>query len=1209
MLCSLLAPVDYSEELDDSPVVEFTGGSQQQIGAFNGSIPYPGDLHTTTQSLDWASCRMNTGQTNSLNPPNIQDFSILDNGSFLVLGTFTSTDAGILLSGDQFQQYDSTLMEFNPNGTCTSAITFTHLAGPTSSTMVSRMNDGYHGPGPHSLFVLDDDYLIIGGTLGSFGSADLTYASFANTINKTSERGEYVFLAKFERSSSRIIDYIIFETSGNPNPIGYGLKVGIYPQTFTNSTEIAFAINIYAYYGQGNTGGQIDINGTTYTAVVSGASRSTNVLVRMTHNFSIIESNEIPSPSLTDGHISFLDSGVVTILTGEAGLGWNLQYLFPGQQQWSSVESGCYMTTTSATKPRYLMPLDAESVAWPCIKGTGLSSPVAKLIISRLNVTTGVIHEHDVGNLTSSHDCQLASGGFAISPNRMLVSLRIAPGGAMPPGNSFTSTNASIYGSNQAIHINLTSNTSRLVPSYLSSFTPISYNEDVQSLRGAGADEIVRPSCELGVSFACIGPSRYLFTIFELDQDDDTHANRIDDFPFDNTQHADSDSDGFGDNQIGNNPDECLYIYGNSTIDVLGCPDNDGDGYSNQGDLFINDATQVFDSDNDGYGDNLTGTFGDACPSTYGESTRDRYGCPDADFDGWSDDNDTFPNESSQWADTDGDGYGDQLIGFQGDACPTAVGNSTEDRYGCPDADGDGWSDDGDDMPSNPTQWKDRDGDGYGDNSTGTMADGFPGDGTQWDDSDGDGHGDNPYGSEGDWFPDDPERWADADRDGVADEDDAFPNDATQWNDTDGDGHGDEIAGNQGDAFPNDPEEWQDSDADDVGNNADAFPFDPSQQTDSDGDGFGDNPLGSGDDKFPDDPSQWSDIDGDGFGDNQTGTDADVFIADPTQHADRDGDGYGDSLSGRLADLFPDNPTQWIDQDADGLGDNLSGIDADPYLFDFDNDGYNDSIDPLPMLASPGDIDNDGCLDEVDAFPLDYRECSDFDGDGEGDYSDTDDDNDGWTDTDEIREDTDPFDASDYPIIAFQLMIPGTTIGLDGWDLIGIFGGVPLFAWILFGFVTRNKRCRKYEDMLKGARTKKELENIALKSEYSLMIRLLGPHQGIRLERLRAELDDALEGEGMPFDEDHTEVVEDEMAEVNITEKNVEFDFDDAPDAPPAAIVAEGMSDGATPNTATPPPTNTMGIVGQDGYEWLQQGGATWYRPANSGLEWVQWIQ
>ena len=51
-------------------------------------------------------------------------------------------------------------------------------------------------------------------------------------------------------------------------------------------------------------------------------------------------------------------------------------------------------------------------------------------------------------------------------------------------------------------------------------------------------------------------------------------------------------------------------------------------------------------------------------------SIDDSYGCPDADFDGWSDSFDTFDNDSSQWNDTDRDGYGDQLIGFQGDACP-----------------------------------------------------------------------------------------------------------------------------------------------------------------------------------------------------------------------------------------------------------------------------------------------------------------------------------------------------------------------------------------------------------------------------------------------------------------------------------------------------------------------------------------------------------
>ena len=49
-------------------------------------------------------------------------------------------------------------------------------------------------------------------------------------------------------------------------------------------------------------------------------------------------------------------------------------------------------------------------------------------------------------------------------------------------------------------------------------------------------------------------------------------------------------------------------------------------------------------------------------------------------------------------------------------------------------------------MPADSSQWADSDGDGYGDNSSGTNGDAFPGDGTQWADSDGDGYGDNPAG-------------------------------------------------------------------------------------------------------------------------------------------------------------------------------------------------------------------------------------------------------------------------------------------------------------------------------------------------------------------------------------------------------------------------------------------------------------------------------
>lgn len=58
----------------------------------------------------------------------------------------------------------------------------------------------------------------------------------------------------------------------------------------------------------------------------------------------------------------------------------------------------------------------------------------------------------------------------------------------------------------------------------------------------------------------------------------------------------------------------------------------------------------------------------DDCPKIVGTSTEDRHGCLDSDEDGWSDPDadwtvadgaDAFPDIATQWADLDGDGYGD----------------------------------------------------------------------------------------------------------------------------------------------------------------------------------------------------------------------------------------------------------------------------------------------------------------------------------------------------------------------------------------------------------------------------------------------------------------------------------------------------------------------------------------------------------------------
>jgi hypothetical protein len=188
--------------------------------------------------------------------------------------------------------------------------------------------------------------------------------------------------------------------------------------------------------------------------------------------------------------------------------------------------------------------------------------------------------------------------------------------------------------------------------------------------------------------------------------------------------------------------------------------------------------------------------------------------------------------------DTDGDGIydrddddddGDGLLDKEEDKDRDGIVDFRETDPKNPDTDGDSVKDGNDPFPLDPSQWQDKDGDGYGDNPLGNNSDAFPDEPTQWTDTDGDGYGDNRRGNNPDAFPYEPTQWSDNDGDGYGDNatgnnSDAFPDDSTQWSDSDGDGYGDNPEGNNPDEFPNDPGEWKDSDDDGVGDNSDFLP-------------------------------------------------------------------------------------------------------------------------------------------------------------------------------------------------------------------------------------------------------------------------------------------------------------------------------------------------------------------------------------------------
>ena len=240
----------------------------------------------------------------------------------------------------------------------------------------------------------------------------------------------------------------------------------------------------------------------------------------------------------------------------------------------------------------------------------------------------------------------------------------------------------------------------------------------------------------------------------DSDNDDDGLINQFDscktgelNWTRDGTTDVDNDGcrdDGEDDNDDNDDyldiEDDCPKVQGSAYLGGLrGCPDFDEDGWGDTADAFPQDSSQWEDGDQDGYGDNpAPATNPDSCPLVAGTSSIDRLGCTDSDLDGYSDPDenwlpedgaDALPDDPTQWIDDDEDGYGDDPFGNNGDMCPGFKGYSMHDRMGCPDSDGDGYSDSGsfggptwkvadgaDAFPTTPSQWNDSDGDGFGDN-------------------------------------------------------------------------------------------------------------------------------------------------------------------------------------------------------------------------------------------------------------------------------------------------------------------------------------------------------------------------------------------------------------------------------------------------------------------------------------------------------------
>jgi hypothetical protein len=149
----------------------------------------------------------------------------------------------------------------------------------------------------------------------------------------------------------------------------------------------------------------------------------------------------------------------------------------------------------------------------------------------------------------------------------------------------------------------------------------------------------------------------------------------------------DVDRDGYNTTDTGDGlVDDCPTSYGESTIDRYGCADVDGDGVSNLNDLWPLDASQAVDSDGDSYGDNTAGTDGDYCPEVAGFANGDGgQGCPiailDSDSDGVIDQDDLCPNTiAATTVDEDGCEIDNSVTNDTGNQNTDTTDNTTIDQ-------------------------------------------------------------------------------------------------------------------------------------------------------------------------------------------------------------------------------------------------------------------------------------------------------------------------------------------------------------------------------------------------------------------------------------------------------------------------------------------------------------------------------------------------
>ncbi|HIC23889.1 MAG TPA: hypothetical protein EYO84_10710, partial [Planctomycetes bacterium] len=473
----------------------------------------------------------------------VLDLLELNDGTYLFMLRGITGNSGVITfaDGQVMRAGDTALIHMNKDLENVSAKVFNHYLWSGTQTQ-NRLTTEWRN-GPRAFVQIDENTIAMSGVLGY---ESYQYASI-DSMNST-VRGESFFVAKLNLSDFSIVDYTLFPAAIQASATSNECRMSGYQEMSFIDNKIMISFNLH--HGGGGTCPGMWIpngSGTHYSVSPSSqSSRSTNLFVTLDENLSFLRSTEVPSPHEDDMGPVFLGDGTAVVFTQRDSsmvTEHDLSFIGLNDTSWTTVNHPCGEYDGDAT------PFNSTVVMWSCDNATSLR-------IFFFDVSTQVTSSIVVGTHDCGDDEDMNRGAYSLTPELLLTAYSVPSDCAIDVGGNATA------GATRMFITNLTTGQGNFGPARpfnpsRYSFTTGTPGNDAYSL---GSTTLVRPMVSQGSSLLFLDGQRQFASVraFEIDTDGDYYPDRIDVFPDDPTQWSDADGDGYGDNPLGSEPDDCV---------------------------------------------------------------------------------------------------------------------------------------------------------------------------------------------------------------------------------------------------------------------------------------------------------------------------------------------------------------------------------------------------------------------------------------------------------------------------------------------------------------------------------------------------------------------------------------------------------------------------------------------------------------------------